>query len=811
MKGTRKHILIASGFTFALAACGGGGGGGGADAGGSGNGAASSPAAPANRAPTISGQPAETVESGTQYSFVPAASDADGDTLTFSIRNAPIWMVVDESTGEISGTPSASNIGTADGIRLSVTDGDATASLSPFSVTVTPDTLGQSNFSATGDVFPTDNGYQSVGSLTLTTGDLEQAFQNSDLVLEFDEEGNLVDLFGETDLPESISRNVAINSGVKAIVGMMKGAEINADEDFGITLMEDTNYFVYYIGNTFDITVGNRDNPNITTELTIEPPASGETIMISDPTDSFLYKFNGTPAGDFGSGESDNGLIPFVPELNYAPLDSFNGYTILKGAIGLGVKAVDLFEISGTMVRSDPEFADIDLDNVFESDVEYRAGMNGDLDFSLSIFNFGLFSFDIARASATLDVGFDRQALSMSLEIEPEQPLFPLSYALGLTSKATGTGFVNGDGEYGFELTGNWETEIPKGSLGGVMGIENGKVTLEGSTTDAIGEPLIARLEFSNDETVGTVRFPESYSENINAAVSGELDERLSEVDEAISDLEDAIADYEFEVSLRGIRDDLPAIADAAISTLNGIPSAARNEAEDEALDYMETTCTSVNLGITTVRRCLDDVVDENAIAEDAGDEAFDQASRAIQAPKSAMLELKKRALEADDEMLREALKAALSAAYDNRTIRYSAEFSKSVGAPFNRTYTIYSVDARETVLSAGDASLVLTARDNVDNIGPADSFRIESRQIVDRLPTREVLNEVKQQVDDNTADMPAVGELGYRAIGDQYSAFVTIDGDRVETDINVLSPSEVREGVTELLTDLLLDAAGQD
>ena len=806
MKGTKKQLLTALGISLALAACGGGGGGGDA-----GNGGGQTPVAATNKAPSISGLPLETVEAGTPYSFVPTASDPDGDTLSFSIQNAPIWMLLDDTTGEISGTPTGSHIGSAEDIRLTVSDGKATASLSPFSVTVTPEVLGRENFTTTGTTYPTENGYQAVGDLTMRTGELEQEFQNADLVLEFDEEGNLVDLFGETDLPESISKNVAINAGVRAVVGMMKGAEINADPDFGIMLMEGTNYFVYYIGTSFDITVGNRDNPNITTVVKIEPPISGETILISDPTDSFLYQFAGTPAGDYGSGESDNGLIPFMPNLNYAPLDTFNGYIIHKGAIGLGIKAVDLFEVSGTMVTKDPKFSDIDLDDVFNSPVEYRAGINGDLDFSLSIAGFGLFSFDIAETSATLDVGFDRQALAMSLEIEPEQPLFPLSYAFGLTSRATGTGYVNGDGEYGFELTGNWETEIPKGSFGGVVGIENGTVTLEGSTTDAGGEPLVARLEFSNDETVGTVQFPESYSENINAMVSGELDERLNEVDQAIQDFEDAVADYEYEVSLRGIREDLPALADAAISTMNKIPAAARKEAKDEALEYMETTCKSVNLGLATVTRCLDDVVDEDEIAEDAGDDAYNIAADAIKSPKAAMQELKKRALEADDETLRAALKKALSEAYDHRTVSYRVTVKENVGTPFNRTYTVYSTNAKKTVLSNSDAALVLQARDNVDNIGPADSYRIQSQQVLDRLPTKEVLDEVKQQVDDNTADMPTVGELGYRAIGEQYSAFATIDGSKIETDINVVSPSEVREGVVDLLTDILLGEAGQN
>ena len=40
---------------------------------------------PVNRAPVISGAPMTSVEAGTAYTFVPTASDADGNPLTFAI------------------------------------------------------------------------------------------------------------------------------------------------------------------------------------------------------------------------------------------------------------------------------------------------------------------------------------------------------------------------------------------------------------------------------------------------------------------------------------------------------------------------------------------------------------------------------------------------------------------------------------------------------------------------------------------------------------------------------------------------------
>lgn len=90
----------------------------------------------ANRAPVISGTPARSVNAGSAYSFRPTASDADGNTLTYSIANRPSWATFNTTSGQLSGTPSASQVGTYSNIVISVSDGRATASLAAFSIAV---------------------------------------------------------------------------------------------------------------------------------------------------------------------------------------------------------------------------------------------------------------------------------------------------------------------------------------------------------------------------------------------------------------------------------------------------------------------------------------------------------------------------------------------------------------------------------------------------------------------------------------------------------------------------------------------------
>jgi len=89
-----------------------------------------------NAAPVISGAPALTATVGQEYLFEPNASDADNDTLTFSIVNRPEWATFSPISGRLRGTPTATSKPSYDGIQISVTDGKETVSLPAFKLTV---------------------------------------------------------------------------------------------------------------------------------------------------------------------------------------------------------------------------------------------------------------------------------------------------------------------------------------------------------------------------------------------------------------------------------------------------------------------------------------------------------------------------------------------------------------------------------------------------------------------------------------------------------------------------------------------------
>lgn len=137
-----RAILTAISATLLATACGGGGG----DA--STGQQTTPPPGAANHAPTISGSPPTSATVGTAYSFTATASDSDGDTLTYSVANNPAWMSINASTGQLTGTPTAT--GSFANITISVSDGKGgTANLSGFSVAVSAASSGGGTSSVT--------------------------------------------------------------------------------------------------------------------------------------------------------------------------------------------------------------------------------------------------------------------------------------------------------------------------------------------------------------------------------------------------------------------------------------------------------------------------------------------------------------------------------------------------------------------------------------------------------------------------------------------------------------------------------------
>jgi hypothetical protein len=136
-----------------------------------------------NLAPTISGNPPSSVLVDQLYSFVPTASDPDGNALLFSIANRPSWASFDTGTGALSGTPVAGDVGLYSAISITVTDGQLTDTLGPFSIDVIAVATGSATLSWTPPTENTDGSpLTDLDGFIVYWGTASGSYSNSDTI-----------------------------------------------------------------------------------------------------------------------------------------------------------------------------------------------------------------------------------------------------------------------------------------------------------------------------------------------------------------------------------------------------------------------------------------------------------------------------------------------------------------------------------------------------------------------------------------------------------------------------------------------------
>ena len=775
-----------------VAACGGGGGSG--DDGDS------------NVAPEISGRPAPVVRVGESFNFTPSATDRDGDLLSFRAVNLPDWAFFDAGTGTVSGFPDKRHYGAWKDIVIEVSDGRASSKIS-FSLEVLPQLLGRDNFESQGVMIPGPDGFQSTGTLVMNVDGEERRFEDSDLQLKFDAEGNLIEMAGETVIPPKVSEHLSLDAQVKTQVGLFSGADINADPDIDILLKDEQYYFVYYYGQDLDMTFKDRDGSGNESSLTVSTPLSGKILFITDPTDVFYYYYGEIPfAGAGGKGESDNGLIPFKPVLEYEELDSFDGHIIETASMGIGVKIFDFFNIAGTRVLYQPDYLDIFLDDPFFEDpanslnkIEYKMGVNGDADFSFSILGFGIFEFDLTEVSATYDVGFDRQHMAMRSHTAPDVSWVPNTFLFVPRSETIGDWSIDGDGSYEIRLASTFESDLPQAKLGGSLAIKDGDITLSGIVDNGDDRPLGVNATFFPGGVDVVVDVYADFEQGISQTVTAAMDDKIDEWHQAFDDLQQATGDFEFELSLRGARTAIPAIVDNVIPVLNGIPGTVRNEVDNAIVNF-----------VNNYRECafgicanpLDPLVDENKVGNEKGEEARKIAEGAVKPIRDALNHLKS-TVNAPDDVFRAAIKAALQAVYDRR--RYSKRITISYKFPLVGTKTIYDKTVSKDILTGSNLTTIKTALDNVDRIEETSSIKISAQQFYDALPVEDAINTAKQEVEQGLQRIPTLDGVGYTVDNGVYEAYAILDGTPYNVEFNVLSPADLAAGIGRLIADQLI------
>jgi uncharacterized protein YceK len=86
-------------------------------------------------AASITGTPSNSATVGQTYSFS-AQLQTTGTGFAYSIQNSPTWATFDTTTGTLSGTPAAADVGSYASITIAATNGTVSATLAPFAIVV---------------------------------------------------------------------------------------------------------------------------------------------------------------------------------------------------------------------------------------------------------------------------------------------------------------------------------------------------------------------------------------------------------------------------------------------------------------------------------------------------------------------------------------------------------------------------------------------------------------------------------------------------------------------------------------------------
>lgn len=253
-----------------------------------------------NDAPVITSVAPTSVILGEEYTYTPSATDAENDSLTWSLTQKPAGMTINVTTGAISWTPAEA--GSSGTVRLVANDGNSDSVAQTFVITVSePDNEAPVIGQGETDTLTTDEDTQ--GSTTLTATDA-----NGDSL--------------------SWSVSSPASNGSAAVVGgnvtYTPNANFNGNDSFTVQVSDGSLTDSIVVNVTVNAV---NDLPVIaqgagTTLTTAENNSTGVTLSASDVDGDSLSWSISTAASD-GSASVTAGNVSYTPNAGFNGNDSF--------------------------------------------------------------------------------------------------------------------------------------------------------------------------------------------------------------------------------------------------------------------------------------------------------------------------------------------------------------------------------------------------------------------------------------------------------------------------------------------------------
>lgn len=635
--------------------------------------------------------------------------------------------------------------------------------------------LSSGDLEPSGEVTDLDDGYTVVGALEMDTSDTTAVrFVDADLTVRYDDAGRVRSITGQARIPSPHER-VEFEDPVQANVGFYPGKWLNENADLGILLQDDTDYFVYDFELRLQMNIATGETGEEATKpVSVKAPVGGRTIMVIDYRDPMYYVFGQQDLlGAVGTGWSLNQRIPFRPSqpVEAVPdFGAFEGGSIRKGTFPI----FKVFSVTGTTVDNEYTELHMSAEDPLSSDLRigYRSGHEGSMELDLGIKDMVGIAIPLASASggtwreASVQDGFQGYFYAQG-ETTDDLSWWPGFVPVKPAHAAAAKTHLTSDGSFQVMLEATYGWEFPDGvqSMTGLFDLTNEAMRFEGSVVSGEVEFALGG-QVTEAATRLYIEPPTQLLDEIASEVNDEVLPRIEEAEAAWNDLQHATGDYEFELSLRGLRDDIPPMIDEGRARLSaGVAQAIA----DQKGKVWES--------------------DFRSRIQAADNVYHDQLTQLRNAATNAT----------DNETTRAVLERELREMAARKTFVFTYTY-KVLGV------TVYSRTVRKTVLSDSQSNRLIEAADNVYRIKETSDRKISLQQVYDTVDDRELFEEVRDDLRDGLLVMRGIDELGVVYVHDAptFGLYARIDGRHYEA--GTISGLTMAQLIQEL-PDIMLSA----
>lgn len=625
--------------------------------------------------------------------------------------------------------------------------------------TVTPVTelpatsLTRDDLQPSGNITETEDGYLVEGALTMTTSDTsEVTFSNADLTVRFDDQGTVRSIGGRAEIASPHER-IDFEDPVRAEVGFFPGRWLNENRDLGIVLQDGTDYFIFDFEVRLQMNVATGETGEDATQpISVQAPVGGRALMVVDYTDPMYYVWGEQDLlGSVGTGWSLNQRIPFRPTHGVDAVPdwgAFDGGSIRKGSFPV----FKVLKVSGVTVDNNYTELHMSTEDPLSSDLRagYRQGHDGSMEFDLGIKNMVGISLPLASASGGVWAESSAQSAPDDFqgyayaqgETTDDVSWWPTFIPIKPASSVAARSYLTHEGAFQIALEGTYGWEFPDGvqAMGGVFDLSNEAMLLQGRVVEGDIEYAVEG-QVTEDRTRASFQPPSELTDEIAGAVNDEVLPRIDEAEQAWNDLQDATADYEFELSLRGLRDDIPPMVDEGRTRLAAGVAAAIASQDGKIWES-----------------------DFRSKIQAADDVYYDQLAQLEAAASNAT----------DNATTRTVLERELREMAARKTFVFRYSYQDPVFGT-----TLYSTTVRRTILTDAQANRLVEAANNVHRIEETSDRMIQLQEVYDTVDDQALFEDVRDDLQDGLLVMREIEELGFVVAHEEpaFALYALIDG----------------------------------